>query len=66
MLIFRDGQTVGTIGGGCAEAEVKRAALAVFSKGLPVTYTVDLTNAIAADEGMVCGGIMKVFLARVN
>lgn len=66
MLIFRDGQTVGTIGGGCAEAEVKRTARAVFSKGLPVTYTVDLTNAIAADEGMVCGGIMKVFLARVN
>lgn len=65
MLFYADGRSVGTIGGGCAEAEVRRAALTVLDQGTTAIYTVDLTNDVAAEDGMVCGGTMKVFLARV-
>jgi len=65
MLFYADGRTIGTIGGGCAEAEVRRAALSVLDQGNTKIFTVDLTNDVAAEDGMVCGGVMKVFLARV-
>lgn len=62
MLIFPHGRTVGTIGGGCGEAEVRREALAVLDEGKPKTYQVLLNSDLAAEEGMVCGGIMEVYL----
>lgn len=62
MLIFRDGQTRGTIGGGCAEAEVRLAALDVIDRGNPKMHTVSLSADIAAMEGMACGGMLEVFV----
>ncbi len=62
MLILADGQTFGTIGGGCGEAEVRREALEVLASGHPKQYLVNMTNDMAAEEGMVCGGIMEVFI----
>ncbi len=62
MLIREDGNIVGTIGGGCAEAEVRREALSVMVDSRPRIYRVDLTDEAAEEEGMVCGGIMDVLL----
>ncbi len=62
MLILPDGQTFGTIGGGCGEAEVRQQALNAMDNSLPTTYWVNLTNDVAEEEGMVCGGIMEVFI----
>jgi xanthine dehydrogenase accessory factor len=66
MLIFCDGQVRGTIGGGCGEAEVKMAALCVFDAGRSTMHTVTMLNDAASEEGMTCGGIMKVFLQLVG
>ena len=65
MLIFPDGRTVGTIGGGCAEAEVRLKALTVLDQVRPCVTTISLLAADAADAGMVCGGIMDVFIQPV-
>jgi len=62
MLITADGQSFGTIGGGCGEADVRRQALSVLDENRPELYTVTMLNEVAADEGMVCGGIMDVFI----
>ena len=62
MLIYPDGKVVGTIGGGCGEAEVKREALNVFDHGKVIIYRLDMTAEEAADEGMACGGVMQVLL----
>lgn len=62
MLIMPDGKSFGTIGGGCGEAEVRRAALTALDENLSTLYTVTMLNEVAADEGMVCGGIMEVFI----
>jgi len=66
MLVFPDGKVVGTIGGGCGEAEVKREALNVYYDGNAAIYQLDMTAEAAAEDGMACGGIMKVLLEPVG
>ncbi|MCO1601849.1 XdhC family protein [Desulfosporosinus nitroreducens] len=66
MLVFADGTTVGTIGGGCGEAEAKREALNVLTKYDSKTYSLNMTADIAQEEGMVCGGIMELFMEYIG
>lgn len=64
MLILEDGNCVGTIGGGCMEAEVLRKARVMMHEnntGLKTEY-VDMTGDDAEEEGMVCGGTIEVLL----
>ena len=65
MLVTREGIKYGTVGGGCGEAEVKRAALDVLDNKAPARLKVDLTGRAAA-EGMVCGGVMEVFIDYIE
>lgn len=64
MLIHPLGQHVGTIGGGCGEADVIRAALDVIQTGEPALVHVDLTEPISMQSLGVCGGVMNVFIER--
>lgn len=66
MLVFADGRTYGTIGGGCGEAEIRQQALHVLDNRTSKWYTLNMTNDTAEDEGMVCGGIMEVFIEYLN
>ena len=63
MIIHPLGQHVGTVGGGCGEADVIRAALDVIQTGAPATVHVDLTEDVSMQALGVCGGIMNVFIA---
>ena len=62
MLIHPDGATAGTVGGGCGEAEVWRAALEVIEDEQPRMVVVDLTNEIAMSSDGVCGGVLDIFV----
>ena len=64
MLIHPEGRHVGTVGGGCGEADVIRAGLDVIEDGLPRTVHVDLTEDISMNSLGVCGGVMDVFVER--
>ena len=64
MIVHPLGQHVGTIGGGCGEADVIRAALDVIQTGEPQVVHVDLTEDISMQSLGVCGGIMNVFVER--
>lgn len=68
VVIFEDGTAKGTIGGGCAEAELMRTARQMLMSGetTPKLVRVNMTNREAEDEGMVCGGIQDVFLEIVE
>jgi len=66
MLIRPDGATDGTVGGGCGEAEVWRAALEVMADEQPRMVVVDLTNDIGLNTDGVCGGIMDIFVEPWN
>lgn len=63
MMIFPDGSSLGTIGGGCMEAEVKSQARHMLAgSNRHTTCFVDMTGPEAEEEGMVCGGTMEIFL----
>jgi xanthine dehydrogenase accessory factor len=62
MLISADGETEGTIGGGCGEADVYGEALDVIETGVPKLIEVDLLNDHDAEGGRACGGLMYVFI----
>lgn len=64
MIIHPQGQHVGTIGGGCGEAEVIKAGLDVIAGGNPEIITVDLTEDISMKALGVCGGLMDVYVER--
>ncbi|MFZ3129964.1 MAG: XdhC family protein [Desulfosporosinus sp.] len=62
MLVFADGTMVGTIGGGCGEAEGRREALNVIAASTSKIYHLNMTADMVQEEGMVCGGIMGLFI----
>ena len=67
MLIFEDGATVDTIGGGCVESEIVQKALLMIRTGEKEFQIceADLTMEAAEDEGMVCGGVVEVMLEKL-
>ena len=64
MIIHPLGQHIGTVGGGCGEADVIRAGLDVIQTGQPTTVHVDLTEDTTMQSLGICGGIMDVFVER--
>ena len=65
MLIRADLSTVGTVGGGCMEAEVIRSAgrlMAGPCPAKPEVITVDLTGRAGLEADMLCGGVTDVLL----
>jgi len=65
MLVRDDGSIVGTIGGGCVEAEVWQAAKEVMVSEKPRSLRFDLNNDPKYDTGLVCGGTLEVFVEPV-
>lgn len=65
MLIYEDGRRSGTIGGGCAEAEVCREAATIIRSGKSALLKFDLAGEDAEDEGMICGGSMEVYVEPI-
>jgi xanthine dehydrogenase accessory factor len=66
MLVRDDGSIVGTIGGGCVEAEVWQAAREVMEQEKPRTLTFNLNQNPKYDTGLVCGGTLEVYVEPVQ
>lgn len=66
MLFFQNGQAVGTVGGGCIEAEVWAEAQEAMRSGKSRLHHFSLTADEASEEGMVCGGTMDIFVEVMN
>ena len=62
MTVDKAFQTTGTVGGGCSEGALLREAFRLIGTGERRCVTVDMSNDVAEEEGMVCGGKMKVLL----
>src|SRR6266508_882656 len=65
MLVRDDGSLVGTVGGGCVEAEVWQAAREVMESEKPRTLTFDLNQDPKYDTGLVCGGTLDIFIEPI-
>jgi len=66
LLVREDGSLVGTIGGGCVEAEVWNAAREVIETGKPRNMNFSLGQDAAYDNGLICGGQLQVFVECIN
>ncbi len=66
MLVFPDGSQTGTLGGGCVEAEVKRRSLFLLDDGRPEIVTFHLDDNYGWDDGLICGGRMKMLVDPVR
>ena len=55
-LFFPDGKIVGTLGGGCLEAEVHARAKKAMKSGQPATFDMVLDHNFGWDDGLICGG----------
>lgn len=65
MIIDPERGLVGTIGGGCGEADVIAAAAEVVRSGVPRVVDVELTDAIDSWSPAVCGGLMQILIEPV-
>src|ERR1041385_191377 len=65
MLVRDDGSIVGTIGGGCVEADVWQAAREVMEEEKPRSLTFNLNQNPKYDTGLVCGGTLDIFIEPV-
>ncbi len=55
-LFFADGRIVGTLGGGCLEAEVRERARQALRKQQPDVFDLVLDHDFGWDDGLICGG----------
>jgi xanthine dehydrogenase accessory factor len=62
MLVYADGRTVGTIGGGCYENEAFWKAREAIKNRKPLSVSFELNDDFAQETGLVCGGQMEVFI----
>jgi xanthine dehydrogenase accessory factor len=65
LLVREDGSMMGTVGGGCVEAEVWNAAREVIETGKPRHLSFSLGQDAAYDEGLICGGQLNIFVEPV-
>ncbi len=65
LLVREDGSMLGTIGGGCVEAEVWNAAREVIATERARHMTFNLGQDAAYDNGLICGGQLDVFVEAV-
>ena len=66
MLVYADGRTVGTIGGGCYENDAFWKAREAIKSHRPVSVQFELNDDFAQESGLVCGGQMEVFIEPVE
>jgi xanthine dehydrogenase accessory factor len=66
MVVYADGRTRGTIGGGCVEADVVRAARDVIDGGVPRSLTFHLHGDEAERTGVACGGVVVIMVESLD
>jgi xanthine dehydrogenase accessory factor len=62
MLVLGSGQIIGTLGGGCVEAEVRTRALEQISANRTEVLTFKLDHDYGWDDGLICGGTMEILV----
>ena len=64
MLVYPDGQILGTVGGGLVETQVIAQALEALSDGQPRLLSYQMSDPARGDPG-VCGGQLEVYVEPV-
>ncbi len=65
MLVTAGGARMGTVGGGCLEAEIIERAFDVIERRVPAQSKHSLNAELAGDYGLTCGGTAEMFIEPV-
>ena len=66
MAVSEDGQVVGSVSGGCVEPAVFEEALDAIGNGRPRLLSYGISDDEAFGVGLTCGGIIHIFVERVD
>ena len=66
MLVSDAGEAVGSVSGGCVEGALYELGQEVLADGLPRYETYGVSDDDAFAVGLTCGGILEVFVERVD
>ena len=66
MAVSEDGQVVGSVSGGCVEPAVFEEAMTAIETGKPKLLTYGISDDEAFGVGLTCGGIIHIFVERVD
>ena len=66
MLVGPAGEAVGSVSGGCVEGAVYELGQSVVADGTPVLQRYGVSDDDAFAVGLTCGGILDVFVEKVN
>ncbi len=66
MAISSAGEMCGSVSGGCVEGAVAQEALAVLESGKPRLIEYGITDELAMNVGLACGGNIEVFVEQLE
>lgn len=66
LVVFADGTVLGSVSGGCVEGAVYEICQQVMQTGEPVLQEFGYSDADAYAVGLTCGGILSVFIERID
>ena len=66
LAVSDDGTFVGSVSGGCIEGAVVTEALEVMKTGVPKVLDYGITNELAWEVGLACGGQVKIFVEALD
>ena len=66
LAINGDGRFSGSVSGGCIEGAVITEALEAMEDGKPRTLEFGVSDAMAWEVGLACGGEIEVFVERMD
>ncbi|OQY89322.1 MAG: xanthine dehydrogenase [Chloroflexi bacterium UTCFX4] len=65
MAVTARGEFVGSVSGGCVEGAVIDQARAVLQSGRPKLVSYGISDDMAWDVGLACGGSIQVFIEKI-
>ena len=66
MAVSDDGAMAGSVSGGCIEGAVVHEAQAVMADGEPRMLSFGVTNEMAWEVGLACGGKLEIYVEAVT
>ena len=66
LAVAADGRIAGSVSGGCVEGDVVEVALQVLRDGVPQLRHYGISDEIALQVGLVCGGEIDVFVEGLD
>jgi len=66
LAVDDKGKFIGSVSGGCIEGAVVKTALEVIASGQPRLLEFGVTNQMAWEVGLACGGRVQVYVEKLQ